>query len=669
MLIATSLRAGARGNDALAGFYVQRPARIGIFSGEWIVLPVTVEAIVESQPYPMPTGRELELELARVRAEATAARMEARAAELELMLIARNPPSRSEPLPAGPQSGWGIAGQGTPALAKYDHQPTNGTHSAPRSVELASGHQDAAESLIQAIRRLVEGSSASAGQPDSAGQSVSRGPFTTATLEKNDWEARLSGLRGRDAEPVMAETSRQPASVTGTTPGRAASIEQFAGRIAMASQTALETPPEDAIDTPLPRAGAGISSVQEKSIRVDAASEPVKRPGMMDSPAMERSVPERSADRQAASELSPKKRVVGNENTAGFAVEERTKVAKPSVLSDGRRPLTPQKPIPIPVSIAAVAAGEEKPKRWRPAGWLISTTAHVAGLLALGLLSLANPKPKDQLAFTASVSEASETAVESFTIESAEEMPEVTEPTMAETAADVSDLGTLRMVDLSLDSPTVAAPPMPAMSGDTSSKSMKLAKAAFKGDTLSKVQFAGLDGGGNHFVYLVDSSNSMKKFNDARSELLRSIDSLKPEQRFYVVFYDESPKYMRVANPSQDEPASVYATPENKQRFRRWAMAVQQARGQSPPEVLKFAFKLRPDVIFLLSDGEFTAQTETVIRENNFQENLFGESGPISIIHTIRYPGVSTTEGRQAETQMQRIAAENGGQYRNVEIP
>jgi len=644
---------------------------------------VTVEAIVESQPYPIPTGRELELELARVRAEATAARMEARAAELELMLIARNPPSRSEPLPAGPQSGWGIAGQGTTALAQDGHQPTNWTHPAQRSVELASGHQDAAESLIQAIRRLVEASSASTGQTSStgqatsAGQSVTRGPFTTATLENNDWASRLSGLRGREAEPVMAETSRQPASVAETTPKRSASIEQFAGRIAMASQIALETPPEDAIDTPLPL--AAVSSVQEKSIRVDAATEPVKRPGMLDRPAMERTVPERivperivperSADGKTAGELLLPKRVVENEVTAGRAVEERAKVAKSSVLSDGRQPLTPQKPMPLPVSISADVVGQEKPKRWRPAGWLISTTAHVAGLLALGLLSLANPKPKDQLAFTASVSEASETAVESFTIESAEEMPEVTEPTMAETAADVSDVGTLRMVDLSLDSPTVAAPPMPAMSGDTSSKSMELAKAALKGDTLSKVQFAGLDGGGNHFVYLVDSSNSMKKFNDARSELLRSIDSLKPEQRFYVVFYDESPKYMRVANPSQDEPASVYATPENKQRFRRWAMAVQQARGQSPPEVLKFAFKLRPDVIFLLSDGEFTAQTETVIRENNFQENLFGESGPISIIHTIRYPGVSTTEGRQAETQMQRIAAENGGQYRNVEIP
>src|SRR5690606_10371339 len=129
--------------------------------------------------------------------------------------------------------------------------------------------------------------------------------------------------------------------------------------------------------------------------------------------------------------------------------------------------------------------------------------------------------------------------------------------------------------------------------------------------------------------------------------------------RFYVVFYDEKPDYMRISAANVDEPASVLATDANKQALRRWAMTIQEAAGKSPVDVLPFAFKLRPDVIFLLSDGEFSARTEEVIREHNRRDNLFGEDGPISIIHTIRYPGYSTTEARNAEVQMKRIAEEN----------
>lgn len=617
-------------------------------------------SILEPQLHSNASGRELELELIRVRAEAAAVRLEARAAELELMLLARQSQLRYEPTPAMPSNDSGFSGQSASALAGLDHQRSNWASPSQDYRSPASGHEDAAQSLIQAIRRLVQQGTGSEGF---LGQSGEGGSSPVSVQEPSGWESRLNGLRSRGAEPIIAETTLYP-NAPETATKSVTLVEQFADRIAIASQAMVEVSQEVKIAAvapqPQPLADVSISSLDATSIRVDAVGEAVKRPHLLDRPANER-----PADPQPKDSSSPK-RVAQRTIPAEGSTAESPSVAVPLPMNAGQQQVKTR--IAIPVSISEAATGEEKPKRWRPAGWLVSTTAHVVGLLLLGLFTLANPKPKDQLAFTASVSEASETAVESFTIETAQEMPDIAEPTPAEMSADVSPLGTMPIAEVSLDLPKAVAPPMTAMSGETSNESMKLAKAAVKGDTLSKVQFAGLDGGGNHFVYLVDSSNSMKKFNDARTELLRSIDSLKPDQRFYVVFYDENPKYMRITNPSQDEPASVYATPESKQTFRRWAMAVQQARGQSPPEVLKFAFKLRPDVIFLLSDGEFTAQTETVIRENNLQENLFGESGPISIIHTIRYPGVSSTEGRQAEVQMQRIASENGGQYRNVDI-
>jgi len=608
---------------------------------------------LEPQPHPNASGRELELELIRVRAEATAARLEARAAELELMLLAQQPQQRFDATPSTSPSGQLFPEQADFSLPGWDRPRHAGADASSVQRSFDGGHEDAAQSLISAIRRLVEQGSGDARMHPPVAVAD---PIPAAERNASGWASRLNGLRDRDAEPIDGTLGRQSI---------ATEIEQFADRIAAASRSVVEVPQRD-IATSMLSAVDDAKETKEtketKQTRVDAGSEAVKRPRLLDLPVAERP----NASVGPSDDAGPTKNVADDKRVAAaIRVGERSPAAAPAGRDVGQRPAIK----PLPISIAADKAGDDQPKRWRPAGWLISITAHVVGLLVLGLFTLANPKPKDQLAFTASVAEASAETVESFTIEVAQEMPDVAEPTPTETTADVSPLGTLQMAEVTLDLPTAAAPPMTsAMSGETSSESMKLAKAAVKGDTPSKVQFAGVDGGGNHFVYLVDSSNSMKKFNEARIELLRSIDSLKPDQRFYVVFYDENPKFMRITNPSQVEPASVYATPENKQAFRRWAMTIQQERGKSPPDVLKFAFKLRPDVIFLLSDGEFTARTETVIRENNWQENLFGESGPISIIHTIRYPGVSSTEGRQAEVQMRRIAAENGGQYRNVEI-
>ena len=92
-------------------------------------------------------------------------------------------------------------------------------------------------------------------------------------------------------------------------------------------------------------------------------------------------------------------------------------------------------------------------------------------------------------------------------------------------------------------------------------------------------------------------------------------------------------------------------------------MSIAMDRGRAPYEALRFALKLKPDVIFLLSDGEFPQGIEDLLREENRVENLFGESYPISIVHTIGY------HSQRGEQRMRRIAEQNGGQYRHVRKP
>ncbi len=116
---------------------------------------------------------------------------------------------------------------------------------------------------------------------------------------------------------------------------------------------------------------------------------------------------------------------------------------------------------------------------------------------------------------------------------------------------------------------------------------------------------------GNKFIYLVDCSSSMHKgsyrqaglnfnfsrFDVARIELQKSIESLQPHQEFYVVLFNQNKKHF--------SHTAVRATTQNKEKLKRWLWS-QVATGLSDPRSsLTFAYKAKPDAIFLLGDGAF----------------------------------------------------------------
>ena len=309
---------------------------------------------------------------------------------------------------------------------------------------------------------------------------------------------------------------------------------------------------------------------------------------------------------------------------------------------------------------------EERPRRRvKPAAMLVSGLVHVGVLLVLAMMALQIHSPKDQVAFTASAASSEEVAMESFSIENVNEpVPEtdVTEPTPAETEYEVSPIGEFKAADFATDA--IVSPVSSMAAAMTSQNEATATAKILESSSATKIEFCGVEGGGNHFVYLVDSSGSMgDAFESARRELLASIDLLSPDQRFYVVFFDAQPDFMRISDPGVDETRSVYATPENKAALRRWAMRIGKDRGKAPYDPLKFALSLRADVIFLLSDGEFPEGIPKLLQEKNRVENLFGESKPISIVHTIGY------FSKEGASIMTRIAKQNFGQYRHVPKP
>lgn len=327
-----------------------------------------------------------------------------------------------------------------------------------------------------------------------------------------------------------------------------------------------------------------------------------------------------------------------------------------------KRPATRSATRPAPELVKVSRCDQKTNRRKRPAPWFFSAIAHAAVLVLLAGLTLSIQVPRDQIAMQASAVKATEA--------NNLQQVELSEPTLSESQAEtVLDRPTEVETLLGPPAASLASPLLDAAdaAAATAIPSADTAELVSKLQSTSEPtsQFCGVDGGGNHFVYIVDSSQSMQggRFESARRELFQAIESLQSEQRFYVIFYDSQMERMCLAEPNAAEQYSVCATPENKQALQRWAMRVKLERGAPPDDALEFALTLRPDVIFLLSDGEFPERIETLLSTRNRNINLFGDMGPISTVHTIGY------HSREGEIRMRRIAEKNGGQYRYIAPP
>lgn len=162
----------------------------------------------------------------------------------------------------------------------------------------------------------------------------------------------------------------------------------------------------------------------------------------------------------------------------------------------------------------------------------------------------------------------------------------------------------------------------------------------------------GVKGTGSRFVYVFDRSQSMEGFSArpllaARQALLKSLDSLRDNHQFQIIFYNDG---VKAFNP--DGLAAMYfATDERKQAARDFVASIRGERGTDHLNALKKAFRLGPDVIFLLTDAEggFTAaELREVSRLNR----------SAAVINAIEFG-----DRRRGDRSLQKLAQESGGQY------
>jgi hypothetical protein len=200
---------------------------------------------------------------------------------------------------------------------------------------------------------------------------------------------------------------------------------------------------------------------------------------------------------------------------------------------------------------------------------------------------------------------------------------------------------------------------------EASSISQQISKAGAPGNKMVEgAEFFGSKAVGNRFVYIVDASPSMRRdraFDAAKEEILRSLRSMKPKQRFAILFFGGTLEALEL-DPGEriDQPQS--ATPENIEKAIRWLAKITiQKDGKPPIDAVKSALDFHPDGIFLLFDGDTKLDNWTqIVRRLNTSDGLLSDGGtkvPIHVIHFFR---------DEFQGSMRRLAEENAGTYRFV---
>jgi hypothetical protein len=299
--------------------------------------------------------------------------------------------------------------------------------------------------------------------------------------------------------------------------------------------------------------------------------------------------------------------------------------------------------------------------------WFLSLVAHalLAVLLVVIVVNVADPSPT--VSITASSVPSEEIVLETPLEEPTEMTSDMTEITTPETPMLTA------MADSDLTTPTMTSELSESLSGTFSSATESITGGAIgdllgtsmSSEQLSGANFFGVAAEGNTFVYIVDSSGSMRRDNAflaAKTELMRSIASLKETQRYYVIFFDKDLDRLTLGS-GEPENYPVHATPDNIQQTAAWVQRVQIDGGGPPRDAFEAAIDLEPDAIFLLFDGETSADVTGHLEDVNRVTDLINGTQPRIPIHTLCF------YSRDDEALMKRIAKENNGSYRYIPNP
>lgn len=176
-----------------------------------------------------------------------------------------------------------------------------------------------------------------------------------------------------------------------------------------------------------------------------------------------------------------------------------------------------------------------------------------------------------------------------------------------------------------------------------------------KGET----SFFGIRDSATQFAYLLDSSGSMAgtAILAAKAELKKSLEALDATQKFQILFYSQTTRIMKLPNVADG--TLVWATSINKTLARQDINSVVTSGGTDHMPALKKALRLRPEVIYFLTDAD-----EPILRAADLNEIKQLNKGRTRI-HCIEF---GKGPDLKIENFLGRLARQNGGTYRYCDV-
>ncbi len=187
----------------------------------------------------------------------------------------------------------------------------------------------------------------------------------------------------------------------------------------------------------------------------------------------------------------------------------------------------------------------------------------------------------------------------------------------------------------------------------------------------NSVEFFGTRAYGNQFVFVLDISYSMRarkgvRYARAVEELVRAVSQLRPDQEYCVFlfsWYTQEMFYGRRAGYTK-------AGGDHAEKLETWLGQISLDAGTDPRRALSLAVQMKPDAVYLLSDGHFNQPVSP-----NSETGWFDTDGVRSFesvlqgveqrfqdtpIHSIAFENPFTVDS------MRTIAEKTGGHFRYI---
>ena len=179
----------------------------------------------------------------------------------------------------------------------------------------------------------------------------------------------------------------------------------------------------------------------------------------------------------------------------------------------------------------------------------------------------------------------------------------------------------------------------------------------------AKTSVFGVEGEGTRFIYVFDRSASMngqegRPLQAAKSEIVKSLESISPVHEFQIIFYNENP--LPFGGISGRGPTLYRGDEQSKLKAQRFVKDVRAVGGTKHVSALLMGLAMAPDVIFFLTDADRPALPQRTIDELQIKASRAGAT-----IHCIQFgTGPRQGGGRWIES----LATGTMGAYRYIDV-